>query len=211
MTLKFLGAGAALAFGCIAMTVASAQADVIYTYTGNHFTTVLNNNPAPAPQYTTTDSVSGNFTLPTALGDDLPLTTIDPTSFSFTDGVQTLTNSTPGIVTSFNIATNAAGLPSLWSIDITTILLGTTEDIFTDLSTNAHFTADGGSQVNSSNLANQGRNINPGTWTVSSTSVAEPDSAWLLAAGLAFLFWRERSAAMALVRRRQRLIEPAAS
>ena len=42
MTLKFLGAGAALAFGCIAMTVASAQADVIYTYTGNHFTTVIN-------------------------------------------------------------------------------------------------------------------------------------------------------------------------
>ena len=42
MTLKFVGAGAALALGCMAMTIASARADVIYTYTGNHFTTVIN-------------------------------------------------------------------------------------------------------------------------------------------------------------------------
>src|SRR5262249_42670862 len=76
MTLKFLGAGAALALGCVAMTIASARADVAYTYTGNAFTTVTNINPPPAPQYTTTDSVSGNFTLPTAIGDNLPLATI---------------------------------------------------------------------------------------------------------------------------------------
>ena len=155
------------------------------------------------------DSVSGNFTLPTALGDDLPLTTIHLTSFSFTDGVQTITNST-SLLPTFQIGTNATGTPNDWNIQIKGINASVVFDIIT---TSDIKVFDSGDQSNLAGTAeNKGVNNNaPGNWSVASTSVAEPDSAWLLAAGLAFLFWRERSAAMALVRRRQRLIEPAAS
>jgi hypothetical protein len=216
MKLKFLGAGAALALGCIGMTIASAGADVIYTYTGNDFTAVQNQNPPPAPQYTKTDSVSGSFTLPTALGGNLPnlpLTTINPTSFSFTDGVQTLTNNTPGLAASFELATNAAAIPSYWEI-----LLSVATPFMTNVIESAHNspgqTIDEGSQSTSgiSGTVNFGYVIeHPGPWSAASTSVAEPGSAWLLAAGLAFLFWRARSATMALVRRRKYLFAPVAS
>ena len=212
MKLKFLGAGAALASGCIAMTLASARADVIYTYTGNHFASVSNENAPPAPQYTKTDSVSGNFTLLTALGDNLPLTTIAPTSFSFTDGVQTLTNSTPGVgPVGFQIATNAAGLPLDWSIVVNLITSIISERIDTQTISGV---IDIGEQSTPNGDTNGGVITNTlGMWTVSTVPapVAGAGGPGLLAAGLAFLVWRGRSAAMALFRRRQRLFAPVAS
>jgi hypothetical protein len=57
-----------------------------------------------------TDSVTGFIDLATALGDNSPLQSITPSSFSFSDGVQTLNNTTPGITSNFlDIATNSQG------------------------------------------------------------------------------------------------------
>jgi hypothetical protein len=217
MTLKFLGAGAALALACIALAIASAQADVIYTYTGNDFTTVFNNNPPPAPQYTTMDSVSGNFTLSTPLAANRPLTAIPTTdilAFTFTDGVQTLTNTTPGLQPPMiGIGTDIAGNPNVWDIDLSATDLSTFRYIIESFNLPTSIFDQGFTFVLTiNNNSNTGEILNdPGAWTVTTTTVAEPGSAWLLAAGLAFLFWRQRPAAMALVRRRQRLFEPVAS
>jgi hypothetical protein len=61
MIFNRLGTAIVFAAALSAMLPASSSADVIYTYTGNDFTTVS------AP-YTTTDSVTGYFDLTAALG-----------------------------------------------------------------------------------------------------------------------------------------------
>jgi hypothetical protein len=65
-----------------------ARADVVYTYTGNPFTSVLGS-------YTTSDFVSVSFTLATPLGPNFAFAFISPTDFTFSDGQQTFTQSTP--------------------------------------------------------------------------------------------------------------------
>ena len=79
--------GFAIILGLGALAAPRANADVVYTYTGNDFTF------ATAP-YTTTDRVIASFDLPSVLAPNLVLTTITPSAWSFTDGVQTLTQAT---------------------------------------------------------------------------------------------------------------------
>jgi hypothetical protein len=104
-----LGLSILVASGLIALGAAQSTADTIYSYTGNHFTTAFS-------PYTTTDFISGSFDLATPLGNNVPLTTITPTSFSFSDGVLTYLPTTPGLDFIFTIQTDATGTPSNWSI-----------------------------------------------------------------------------------------------
>ena len=87
-----------------------ANADALYMYTGKDFT------GASAP-FTTSDNITGSFTVLTAFGDDLSLTPFTPTSFTFSDGVDTVTNLT-AISFFFEVATNSLGQVSDWEIGI---------------------------------------------------------------------------------------------
>lgn len=87
-----------------------ANAGAVYTYTGNDFTS------ASAP-FTTSEYITGSFTVATALGANLSLASITPTSFTFSDGVDTVTNLNANSDL-FQVATNNLGQINDWYIDI---------------------------------------------------------------------------------------------
>ena len=92
---------------------ASVQAvPTTYNYTGNHFTEV-------EPPYTTDMFVTAMVTLAGPLGANMPLTHVNPTAFTFFDGVQTLnsTNSHPNPF-AFSFATNANGEIIAWAVEV---------------------------------------------------------------------------------------------
>ncbi len=90
------------------------KASTMYSYTGNGFSTVTG-------LYTGGDSVNGSFTTSVPLADDLSNATITPISYSFTDGVQTITNTTTNVTGSFqDISTDASGNIIGWMIYLTT-------------------------------------------------------------------------------------------
>ena len=89
-------------------TAATVGSSTTYTYTGNVFTT------AYAP-FTLANSVSGSFTI-TTLSPDLLDDPVTPTTFSFSDGVNTFTNTNASITEYFEVSTNASGAITNWDI-----------------------------------------------------------------------------------------------
>jgi len=146
-----------------------------YSYTGNDFTF------AAAP-YTTSDSVAGSFTTNAPLGGNLSGANITASvlSFSFTDGVQTFTQATPGLieVSIGDFYTNATGAITSWDI---TIADGDFDFIesFGPLVIGPIPQDDG--ILTDTPVEEFGTNANdPGTWT----STPEPSSLLLLGSGL---------------------------
>lgn len=101
----------ALTVAIFALPMPLLADSVTYTYTGLDFTSV--DGP-----YTTSDSVTGSITLDAPLADDLTgLTAIAPASFSFTDGVDTITNTTPDLTADLiEVETNPTGDITGWYI-----------------------------------------------------------------------------------------------
>lgn len=167
----------------------SALADTTYSYTGQPFTDV-------SGAYTTSNAITGQFTLAAPLAPSIATdTAITPLTFSFTDGLQTVTNtSTLTPDTFFTIQTNATGNISLWDIYITFTTpdgeahLETLDDVIGPfLAVADEATHDHSSE--SSLIIDAGTNTGlPGTWTKATTPTAatpEPASLTLLATGLA--------------------------
>jgi hypothetical protein len=194
MTLVFCGLVLA------ALPSSRASADVIYTYTGNTFTTNFSGEPVDPP-FTTSDSVSIWFTLPAPLGDNHVFTTITPTAYSLFDGIDTITNA-DGFTPSrdFRVGTDATGAISSWDID---------HELPQDAPI---FSAIGSFNSPLNALLDYGRHgfldvgvifDNPGTWTSvttpPSTETPEPSSLLLLssgALGLVVMILRKLSSAI---------------
>ena len=85
-------------------------ADITYTYTGQAFTSYRT-------PYTAKSSITGYITLAVALPANMSiLTQVTPTAFSFTDGVQTLTQANTISTTLFAVETDATGDIDEWLI-----------------------------------------------------------------------------------------------
>ncbi len=158
-----------------------AWADTTYTYTGNDFTTAVS-------PFTTSDSVSGSFTVASPFGDDSTYDNFTPISFSFTDGQQAVTNLNAS-TQSFDVSTNASGEVDQWNLTV----FDSTSFITTQSYASGKVTDFGG-------LADIGYGTNsntPGTWMMQTSVTPEPSSLLLLATGLlglAGLAWKRRLA-----------------
>lgn len=164
-------------FAVVAACTSTAYADSYrYTYSGKDFAKV-------SDPYTTSDAISGTFTLAAPLGDSLNLASVTPISFNFTDGVQTITDSTDSAAnTFFEFSTNTSGNIDGWNIRIAASVRHAT--ILTD---NYSGNAEDSGVDFSQSPGIEGQNFNdPGTFTQPSVQVGvtpEPSSLMLLGTG----------------------------
>jgi hypothetical protein len=143
------------------------MADTTYTYTGNLFTTA-------ATPFTASDSISGYFTTSSPIAANTgnfssgpfgPAVTgvpiLDVTSFSFTDGVDTITDTSPGVATPIlNFATDGSGNILAWQVDIS---LFSGADIFFSYQNPAGFGFSGNDGALDAS-GDYGGNSDPGTF-----------------------------------------------
>jgi hypothetical protein len=155
--------------GLVSVASTRAQAAVMYTYTGTNF------NYAEPP-YKKTDSMSGSLILTAPLPDSFS-GTVDPVSFTFTDGVDTFTQDTVSSYR-FYFFTDAAGaLESKWLVDI----VGSRVELFSNV-VSATSGSDAVIYTANNQVPASSPQSHPGTWAV--TSVPEPNTLCLVASGL---------------------------
>ncbi len=88
----------------------SVHAEAVYTYTGDAFTTA-------DPPYTTSDRLTGAFTLAVQLPPFSPLAPVNVVDYAFADGVATLTPAN-SVICNFEVATDGAGHIIDWTIGL---------------------------------------------------------------------------------------------
>ena len=167
---RTLFAFAILAIGFLPL----ANADTIYTYTGNMFDSFKGDFECPP-----VCRITGSFTVAQPLPANLSFVTISPKFFSVSDGVVTLTpaNSHPLIFQPFMLATDATGAITTWDVRIT----GKQALVKESLSTVNFpgFSEDEvGIPVGALNTNN------PGVWSAVTTNTPEPSCLLLLCTGL---------------------------
>jgi hypothetical protein len=172
-----------------AMGGASARADVVYSYTGLVYTNVTGS-------YTTSMKVTGSIDLTSALGANFGPASLTPNFFSFSDGLQTFTNTTPGLTSNFDVfQTNSLGQIITWDVafsipaglgfdEITVTVGGDNPQVFWSCSTS--------SACESTAFVNTA-----GSWSAPVSTVPLPAALPLFATGLAglgLLGWRRKKA-----------------
>jgi hypothetical protein len=190
--LRYNQAALGLLLGCALFSIVGVQtanADTTYVYTGN-----------PFDEFSGADScsmgagecsLSGSFTVAAPLGDNLAFGSITPISFSFTDGVNTITSADTLTLDILEIETNASGQIVGWYFHFNVNVPGNstfelTSDTDPPLSTEGDLS---GVESNVSPFAFSAIADNfddAGSWSVAGTSpIPEPSSLALFGTGLA--------------------------
>jgi len=164
-----------LALAIAVLTAAAVHATTIwtYTYTGNPF------DPANStPPYTAADFVTVTMEFSAPLGNNLvagafgPFTFVTPLAWSFSDGINSVNNTSPSVNFShFEVGTSATGQIASWDIYVD-------YGGFSSIQTSSSFggASDTGFEVA---FVSQGFNAdNPGTWTISSATVPDAGSSF---------------------------------
>ncbi len=172
------------------------MADTIYTYTGNPFNEFESPNSSALPYptspspYTTSDFVSGSFTVATPLAPNLSADFITPISYSFSDGIQPSTGAT---YTVFEVWTNASGDITQWDVQLNLPGFGFIDtyyeyiDYFPGDPYNGYQGGDLAGLVSTAGIEAY-NSLDPDTWTESTTTdpaaAPEPSTITLLGTGL---------------------------
>ena len=192
------GSLAAAAFCALGLSCAHAGA-FTYSYTGNDYSSTYNSGNAPQ-SYATSESVDGSFTVATALGDDLQDVYINPSTFSFSDGIHTISDSNAPIM-SIEIWTDDTGQIINWIVALRVLSLTSSfgYEIFT---VNYGGSDDQGEYFNCGDGTKSGApdchyfggaryysayadSYIPGQWTESDSAITEPGTIVLLGAAFA--------------------------
>jgi hypothetical protein len=104
------------------ISISPAQADTVYTYTGNPFEFFFDFDP-PSGTFTTAMAITGSFTLAAPLGAGSIFNPVDITAnvlnFSFSDGRSTISDSNAAFKL-FLFATDSSGKISGWNVTLLT-------------------------------------------------------------------------------------------
>ena len=170
-----------IALACLFLSATGTRADTFtYTYTGKDFTT------ASSP-YTTSDRITGTLVLSAPLPDNLTSVTDEDgkvLSFTFKDGVQTLTllnTSALDSTTFFEFGTSSTGAITSWRVQV--ILASSNAGMGT---VNGFLGLSGDQTTTCPCGISQAFNFDdPGTWVgPSSTTVPEPGALSMMLTGL---------------------------
>jgi hypothetical protein len=103
--------------GLILLFATQASASIIVNYTGLNFTSVSLGGPTTPPDlYSTADSVSGFMQLAAPLGANLVGAAVVPLSYSFSDGVNTITDASAPTTQVFTFWTDGLGEIFNWEV-----------------------------------------------------------------------------------------------
>jgi hypothetical protein len=161
------------------MGAQAAMADTTYTYTGNDFTY------AEGP-FSTSDFVSGSFTVAAPLPDDLPYTNItsDLIGFSFSDVPGNFPFAFPGTAflnSTFSVSTDSAGHIAQWDISIQQFSYPYAADLISTANSPTEVEDFGGAvEIGHADVVDD-----PGTWSNATppTPTPEPESLFLFGTG----------------------------
>jgi hypothetical protein len=159
-------------------------ADITLTYTGQDFTQLIG-------VYTGSDKVTATITLMDPLGDNLDLEPVTPSSYTFSDGQQTISSADSPSITDFDFSTNATGDITGWFIDVG---LAGDDANFISASNTPGPGGVGDTGILDSIENNSAENFVAGKFTVTTTGVPEPPTVAMLGVGLLglSLLWRRR-------------------
>ena len=173
-------------FAALAAPLGFAQ--VIYTYSGNHFASFQNGEP-PSGAYTTGMGVSGFFEVATAF---TPFAgyNFTPLSYEFTDGRNLFSSEFPAGSAYFEIVTDASGTIDWWNIQLRDEPSPGNVRAITTSSPGAFLGQDNGI-ITQTTIDGEGSfdtgwiNSQPGSWTLA--VVPEPGVSGLMLAGVILL------------------------
>jgi PEP-CTERM motif len=177
-----------VAFGGLilaALLSTSALADTVYTYTGSTFT-MGKTNSTPDPPFTTSDSVSGWFSVAAPLAANMSFGSVSLIAYSFSSGIDTITHVDPSSYFDFRVATDSTGAIDLWIIDLEGLITDPTFSAVGSYNNSSVYYLVDDFGIRGGGVVGWNRN-DPGTWTSSTTdpspATPEPSSLILLGTG----------------------------
>jgi hypothetical protein len=184
---------------CLLSFCTAVDASLVYTYSGNNFDTITDNDPPSGTNYSDSQSVTVTFTTPSLLV-NLNEETIVPTSFTISDGVTSFTETSALDYVAFTLTTNASGNITYWDINTNEknystpswtvneqahqLITAHTQNVTRDISSlNECISIRIDSTCDSVSIDRGEVNNNPGQWNTN-TVIPVPAAFWLFGSGL---------------------------